>query len=87
MPTRNDFDPHIVERIVNAVRPLLAGFPQEVQGAALCELTAQWLAGNLGPDRDAYRRELYELHFKMLWELVEVNEKWLMERMPTEGSG
>ena len=82
-----EFDPRIVGQIVEAIRPLLKGFPPEIQGAALCDLTAIWLAGYVGPDRAALRKELYDHHFERLWELVAVNEQLLMERIKPEGSG
>lgn len=35
-----------VEELVERVRPLLAGVPPEIVGAALADLTAIWLAGH-----------------------------------------
>ena len=50
----------LVDRLVQQIKPILAGHPPEIQGAVLCECTALWLAG-FNPDRPpAERREKRE---------------------------
>jgi hypothetical protein len=58
---------HMTERM----KDMLAGFPPEVQGAMLADLTSIWLAGHA----PQVRRAVYDEHAKMIWPLVEANEK------------
>jgi hypothetical protein len=39
-------DPRDAAMLVDKIRPLLAGYAPEIQGAALAELLAIWLAGH-----------------------------------------
>jgi hypothetical protein len=65
--------------IVEAIRPILARHPAAVQGAALADCLAIWLAGHHVPgDEDAtstMRAELLALHCGSVRELVPVNAK------------
>ena len=67
--------PKEVERIVNAIKPLLAGHPPEVQGAVLADLLAMFLAGHVGPDADTVREDLLWFHIDLVRQLIPVNEK------------
>lgn len=62
-----------VERIVEEIRPLLAGKPPEFQGAVLCDLLAIWLAGH----PPALREGVLAYHIAMAQSLVAVNEAML----------
>lgn len=68
-----------VSSIVDAVRWVLRGHSAAVQGAALADLLAIWLAGHDVPgDEDAtrtMRAELLALHCGSVRELVPVNAK------------
>jgi hypothetical protein len=44
-----DDDAKAAEELVFAIRPLLAGKPAQVQGAALVELVAMFIAGHIAP--------------------------------------
>jgi hypothetical protein len=66
-----------VGALVKAITPLLRGFPSEVQGAALADLLAMWLAGHLilgDPKKtEAYRESVLELHLEAVRQLIPVN--------------
>jgi hypothetical protein len=68
-------DARAVDRIAAKIHALLAGNSPEVQGAAIADLTAIWLAGHCVPGSqnrtDAMRRELFETHCNGVRELVE----------------
>jgi hypothetical protein len=61
----------MVAQMTDRMKDMLAGFPPDVQGAILADLTAIWLAGHA----PAIRRELYYEHARLIWPLVEANEK------------
>jgi hypothetical protein len=58
------------ETIVAAIKPLLAGYDPGVQGAALAELLALFVAGH----HPAVRDEILGLHSSAVGELVPVAE-------------
>jgi hypothetical protein len=68
-----------VERLVAKIKPLLAGKPPELQGAALADLLAIWLAGHIAPGDPARTREMREhllaMHVDEVRELIPVNAK------------
>lgn len=68
-----------VERLVEAIRPLLAGKAPPVQGAALADLLAVWLAGHMVPGEPAetqlLRDELLDAHISIVRKLIPVNER------------
>jgi hypothetical protein len=70
-----------VEALVTAVRPLFAGKPPEVQGAALADLLALWIAGHVAhdPADKAFREELLELHLKTVRALIPINYRTHIE--------
>jgi len=65
----------IADELAAQIHRLLAGQGPEVQGAAIADLAAIWLAGHLvlgKPDATAtMRRELFDAHCRAVWELVE----------------
>jgi hypothetical protein len=61
------------DALVEAIRPILAGQPVDVQGAVLLELLAMFIAGH-APD---LREEILALHIKVVRELVPVVEQEL----------
>jgi hypothetical protein len=61
----------LVDKMTGRMKDMLAGFPPEVQGAMLADLTAIWLAGHA----PQIRRHVYQMHADMIWPLVEANEK------------
>ena len=69
----------LVERIRPALFPLLAGKHPEIQGAALADLTAIWLAGHVHPGDPemtaGLRESLLELHITAIRKLIPVNAK------------
>jgi len=80
------FDPRVTaEHIVNAISPLLRGFPPEIQGAVLADLVSMWLAGHMGPGAPELREELLAGHIELVRELIPVNEKIILERIPPAG--
>jgi hypothetical protein len=54
--------PETVIALVDRIRPILAGQPAEIQGAALADLLAIWLAGHhVAGDENATRKLRAEL--------------------------
>jgi len=68
-----------VVALVDAIRPLLAGKSADVQGAALADLLAIWLAGHHTPGDEGatreLRAELLAMHCSKVRELVPVNAR------------
>jgi hypothetical protein len=72
-----------IGRLVEAIRPILAGHPPALQGAALADLLAIWLAGHFAGDdaaNTAVREELLAVHIAMVRKLIPVNERELLRR-------
>jgi hypothetical protein len=69
----------IKPKLEEHVHPLLAGYPPEMQAAALADLLATWLAGHhVAGDADATRRmraELLATHCAAVRELTSINAK------------
>lgn len=66
--------------LVERIRPMLAGERPEVVGAALADLTAIWLAGHVGPDAEAMRSEILDMHVAAIRDLVPINVSIESER-------
>ena len=77
----------MVDQICAAIAPLLRGFPPEVQGAVLSELTAVWLAGHMGGDAVRYREELLDAHIATIRDLIPECEREILTRCPPSGHG
>ncbi len=63
-------DPNLALALSARIKPLLAGHPPEVQGAALADLLSIWLAGH----HPCARKELAVLHLEYVIKLVPVSE-------------
>jgi hypothetical protein len=73
--TSDDVD--LTRQLYEAIRPLLAGHPPQVQGAVLADLLATWLAGHYADsdaDTDRLRETIFAKHSEIVWELVPVND-------------
>ena len=77
----------MVDQICAAIAPLLRGFPPEVQGAVLAELTAMWLAGHMGGDAVRYREELLDMHITTIRKLIPQCEQAILALCPPSGHG
>jgi hypothetical protein len=69
-------DPADVEALVAAVSPMFVGQPPEVQGAALADLLAMWLAGHVAPDPKTTRQfheEMLKMHIRAVRRLIPIN--------------
>lgn len=70
-------DPEEVMVLVARIRPLLAGRASHVQGGALADLLAIFLAGHIVPGNpaatDDLRERILQMHLEMVRELVPVN--------------
>ena len=76
-----DVDLDEVGRLVEKIRPILAGNPSPTVGAALADLLATLLAGHFGgtPAKDkALREELLRMHLKIVRRLIPVNEREIL---------
>jgi hypothetical protein len=73
----SDTDLAAVKALVAAIRPLLAGHPPRVQGAALADLLAIWVAGHYSDsddETDRLRETILANHSKMVRRLIPVND-------------
>lgn len=78
-------DAHVVRHLVEAIRPLLAGFQPEIQSSVLADLLAMWLAGMQGSDASEVR-DLALLQFlSLVNDLIKPNEAEIMARIPAQG--
>ena len=72
-------DAKAVQALVRKIAPLLKGKPPEVQGAALADLLAMWLAGHLdrsdpeGEKTALLREATLELHLMAVRALIPIN--------------
>jgi hypothetical protein len=66
-----------------------AGKPSDVQGAALADLLALWLAGHVivGNPRatERLRRKMLDMHLKTMWDLVPINYAHRVEPQLRQG--
>jgi hypothetical protein len=77
-----------VMALVTRLRPVLAGKPPEIQGAALADLLATWLAGHVWTDDDGIdqretarrREELLNMHIRLVRALVAIEHKRCTDR-------
>jgi hypothetical protein len=72
-----------VMRLVNVIRPLLAGEPPSIQGAAIADLLAIWLAGHFAggaAENAALRDELLTAHIAVVRALIPENEAEILSR-------
>jgi hemerythrin len=78
-----------VDELVDAARELFAGKAPEVQGAALADLTAMWLAGHVirGDDKATKRlhEEMLKQHLKAMRALIPVNYEMTVKPKLKEG--
>lgn len=81
----------LAARLVAEICPVMAAHPPEVQGYALADLLAIWLAGHIVPDNPGatakLRGELMRMHIGMVRTLIPVNEGMIAARLKTEGGG
>ena len=68
--------PEDVERIVDRIRPVLAGHPPELQGAVLADLLAMWIAGH----HPVLRDEILTLHIDGVRKLIAPNEAAIFDQ-------
>jgi hypothetical protein len=73
--------------LTRATSKLFAGKAADVQGAALADLLALWLAGHVVPGdpegTQLVRDAILEMHLAAMWKLVPINFKYQIEpRMP-----
>jgi 2,3-bisphosphoglycerate-independent phosphoglycerate mutase len=66
-----DQQARLVDQMTARMKEMLSGFPPELQGAMLADLIAIWLVGHA----PQIRQYLYREHAKMIWPLVNANEK------------
>jgi len=61
-----------------AISSALAGQPQEIQGAALADLTARWIAGHIyigdPAETDALRETLIAMQVKTIRDLIPLHD-------------
>jgi hypothetical protein len=66
-----------VHDLVEAVSPFFVGKPAQVQGAALADLLAMWLAGHVDRDdprnNQRAREKMLELHLRAVRALIPIN--------------
>jgi hypothetical protein len=80
--TASDEDVEAVLALVSAVKPFFVGESPQVQGAALADLTALWVAGHVTPDprkTHAYWERTLALHLEGIWKLIPINYAGIVE--------
>lgn len=79
MSERSDIDFELVGDTVKAIHALLHGKPPDIQGAILADCLAIYIAGHVvhgEPEKTAFmRRQILEMHFEAVKELIPVNAK------------
>lgn len=81
-------DPHVmeVEGVVTSIMPFLAGRASSVQGAALSDLLAMFLAGHFEAsgraETDKLREALLEHIVATVRHLIPINEKLILKKLP-----
>lgn len=75
-------DPRKVDRLVKRIMPLLAGKGPEIQGGALADLVAIFIAGH----HPGLRDEVLQMHIDLVRQLVPVNLGMMKDqgRIPPE---
>ena len=68
-----------VRSLVREISPLLAGKPQQVQGAVLADLLSMWLAGHFEATNAAkttiLRNDVLDMHIDMVRKLIPESAK------------
>jgi hypothetical protein len=86
MPNRTDTENYAeVQDLVDRCGKVLHGHDPMLQGAALADLLAMWLAGHVGPGAEQLRHTLLFEHIRTVRSLVPVNEAMIMERLKPAG--
>ena len=68
-------DPALALGLSREIRPKLAGHPPEIQGGALADLVALYIAGH----HPAIREEVLALWIEMVRQLIEPSEQQIAE--------
>jgi hypothetical protein len=71
----------LIWRISMAIRPMLAGYPQEVQGVVLADLLSVWIAGH----HPSLRENLLAMYINFVRALVPESEKEIFPDGKPEG--
>jgi hypothetical protein len=81
-----DAEVYAAAGLAEQIKPLLAGHRPDIQGAALAELLAIWLAGhrvlNDPAEQARLREELLATHIAAVRELVDVADQEINRRWP-----
>lgn len=75
--------PDEVSALVARIEPLLHGQGEVLQGAALCDLVAMFVAGH----HPALRHEVIEHWIKTMHDLIPINEAMLFKRLGGKPEG
>jgi hypothetical protein len=70
--------PREVAALVERIRPILAGHSPEIQGGALADCLAIWLAGHVAADKDAtdvLRNQILFQHVAAVQQLIPINAR------------
>jgi hypothetical protein len=73
-----------VVALVRTLRPKFIGQPKEIQGAALADLVATWLAGYVRSDpkaTESYRKDILALHVETVRRLVPTYDALIKPRL------
>jgi hypothetical protein len=85
----DDTPADLIDALSKQIAPLLHGYDPGIIGAVLADLTATWLAGWQGSEKDKrkIRRTLLRLHVEQIKALIEANEQLLLERYAEAHAG
>jgi hypothetical protein len=83
-PAGMSLTPRDVRRLFDQIAPLLADHPPPLQGAALADLLAMWLAGHIDEtgktETERLREKLLAAHLEAVRALLPVNDAIIRER-------
>ena len=75
-----DYDPSMVDALVDQISPLLSAHHPGIVGATLATLYAMLLAGHQGEHAAEMREELLAHHIDAVRKLILIEEAMLLER-------
>lgn len=80
-------DEAVVEHLVNQIRPILRGYPAEIQGAVCANLIALWIAGHRDADNPRapgpaeFREQLLTDAIDFIRDLIPFEDEWITQHL------
>jgi hypothetical protein len=85
-PWDKDVDVAAVDHIVDQIRPIMHGYPRDIQGAVCANLLAMWIAGHRGSDAIspasvAFRNQLLTDAIGLIHHLIPIEDAWIKDQL------